>query len=131
MKLEKDYKRKLQLRILDIVKDVDKICRENDIDYYILYGSALGAIRHQGFIPWDDDFDIGMTFDNYVKFLEICEKKLDKNKYYVQTPEKEKNYYLSFSKIRDIRTTLIEEGNENIDIVRLFDFVTQPKHIYV
>lgn len=118
MKLEKDYKRKLQLRILDIVKDVDKICRENDIDYYILYGSALGAIRHQGFIPWDDDFDIGMTFDNYVKFLEICEKKLDKNKYYVQTPEKEKNYYLSFSKIRDIRTTLIEEGNENIDIVR-------------
>ena len=77
MKLEKDYKRKLQLRILDIVKDVDKICRENDIDYYILYGSALGAIRHQGFIPWDDDFDIGMTFDNYVKFLEICEKKLD------------------------------------------------------
>lgn len=118
MKLEKDYKRKLQLRILDIVKDVDKICRENDIDYYILYGSALGAIRHQGFIPWDDDFDIGMTFDNYVKFLEICEKKLDKNKYYVQTPEKEKNYYLSFSKIRDIRITLIEEGNENIDIVR-------------
>ena len=118
MKLEKEYKRKLQLRILDIVKDVDKICRENDIDYYILYGSALGAIRHQGFIPWDDDFDIGMTFDNYVKFLEICEKKLDKNKYYVQTPEKEKNYYLSFSKIRDIRTTLIEEGNENIDIVR-------------
>lgn len=118
MKLEKDYKRKLQLRILDIVKDVDKICRENDIDYYILYSSALGAIRHQGFIPWDDDFDIGMTFDNYVKFLEICEKKLDKNKYYVQTPEKEKNYYLSFSKIRDIRTTLIEEGNENIDIVR-------------
>ena len=118
MKVEKDYKRKLQLRILDIVKDVDKICRENDIDYYILYGSALGAIRHQGVIPWDDDFDIGMTFDNYVKFLEICEKKLDKNKYYVQTPEKEKNYYLSFSKIRDIRTTLIEEGNENIDIVR-------------
>ena len=58
MKLEKDYKRKLQLRILDIVKDVDKICRENDIDYYILYGSALGAIRHQGFIPFGDDFDL-------------------------------------------------------------------------
>lgn len=98
MKLEKDYKRKLQLRILDIVKDVDKICRENDIDYYILYGSALGAIRHQGFIPWDDDFDIGMTFDNYVKFLEICEKKLDKNKYYVQTPGKRKKLLFVFFK---------------------------------
>ncbi len=118
MKLEKDYKRKLQLKILDIVKDIDEVCRKNNIEYYILYGSALGAIRHKGFIPWDDDFDIGMTYDNYVKFLNICEKELDKNKYYVQTPDKEKDYYLSFSKIRDITTTLVEEGNKDIDIVR-------------
>lgn len=118
MKLEKNYKRKLQLKILDIVKDIDKLCRENNIEYYILYGSALGAIRHKGFIPWDDDFDIGMTYDNYVKFLEVCEKKLDKNKYYVQTPEKEEKYYLSFAKVRDITTTLIEEDNKDIDIIR-------------
>lgn len=118
MKLDKNYKRKLQLKILDIVKDIDKLCKENNIEYYILYGSALGAIRHKGFIPWDDDFDIGMTYDNYKKFLSICEKKLDKNKYYVQTYEKEKNYYLSFTKIRDITTTLIEESNKNIDIIR-------------
>ena len=118
MKLEKDYKRKLQIKILDIVKDIDKLCRENNIEYYIIYGSALGAIRHKGFIPWDDDFDIGMTLDNYQKFLELCEKSLDKNKYYIQTPKKEENYYLSFSKIRDITTTLIEEGNKDIDIIR-------------
>ena len=118
MKLEKDYKRRLQLKILDIVKDIDKLCQDNDIDYYILYGSALGAIRHKGFIPWDDDFDIGMTYDNYIRFLDICEKQLDKNKYYIQTPAKEEKYYLSFSKIRDITTTLIEEENRNIDIVR-------------
>lgn len=118
MKLDKNYKRKLQLKILDIVKDIDKLCRENNIEYYILYGSALGAIRHKGFIPWDDDFDIGMTYDNYKKFLSICEKKFDKNKYYVQTYEKEKNYYLSFTKIRNITTTLIEESNKNIDIIR-------------
>lgn len=132
MKLEKDYKRKLQLKILDIVKDIDKLCRENDIEYYILYGSALGAIRHKGFIPWDDDFDIGMTYDNYVKFLDICEKELDKSKYYVQTPDKEEDYYLSFSKIRDITTTLIEEGNKDINIVRsiyvdIFPLVGVPK----
>ena len=118
MKLEEGYKRKLQLKILDIVKDIDKVCRENEIDYYIIYGSAIGAVRHKGFIPWDDDFDIGMTYDNYIKFLNICEQQLDKSKYYVQTPEKEENYYLSFSKIRDITTTLIEEGNKDIDIVR-------------
>ena len=118
MKLEKDYKRKLQLKILDIVKDIDKLCKDNNIEYYILYGSTLGAIRHKGFIPWDDDFDIGMTYDNYIKFLNVCEKQLDKSKYYVQTPKKEEDYYLSFSKIRDITTTLIEEGNKDIDIVR-------------
>lgn len=118
MKLEKDYKRKLQLKILDIVKDIDKLCKDNNIEYYILYGSTLGAIRHKGFIPWDDDFDIGMTYDNYIKFLNVCEEQLDKSKYYVQMPEKEEDYYLSFSKIRDITTTLIEEGNKDIDIVR-------------
>ncbi|UKI27987.1 MAG: LicD family protein [Bacilli bacterium] len=69
-------------------------------------------------MPWDDDFDIGMTYDNYIKFLNVCEEQLDKSKYYVQTPKKEEDYYLSFSKIRDITTTLIEEGNKDIDIVR-------------
>lgn len=135
MKLEKDYKRKLQLSILNIVKDIDELCRKNNIEYYIIYGSALGAIRHKGYIPWDDDFDIGMTYDNYLKFLEVCEKELDKNKYYVQTPEKEKKYYLSFSKIRDIRTTLIEEGNKDVDIIRsiyidVFPIVGAPNNKY-
>lgn len=117
MKLEKDYKRKMQLKMLDMIKDIDKLCKENDIEYYLVYGSCLGAVRHKGFIPWDDDLDIGMTYDNYIKFLDLCEKELNKNKYYVQRPEKEKNYYLSFSKIRDITTTLIEERNHDIDIV--------------
>lgn len=118
MKLDNDYKRKLQLKILDIVKDIDKLCRDNNIEYYILYGSALGAIRHKGFIPWDDDFDIGMTYDNYIKFLELCEQKLDKDKYYIQTYDKESNYYLSFAKVRDITTTLIEEGNKDVDMIK-------------
>lgn len=118
MEKEQEYKRKLQLKLLEMIKDIDNLCRENKIDYYILYGSALGAVRHKGFIPWDDDLDIGMSYDNYKKFIDICEEKLDNNKYYVQTYEKENNYYLSFAKIRNIRTTLIEEGNKNIDIIR-------------
>ena len=116
MKLKEGYKRELQLTMLEMMKDIDKLCQENDIEYYIAYGSCIGAVRHKGFIPWDDDFDIMMTDDNYFKFLRTCEEKLDKNKYYVQTPDKEENYYLSFSKIRNIRTTLIEEKNSDIDI---------------
>lgn len=111
MELEKDYKRKLQLRLLEMAKDIDKLCKENDIEYYLMYGSTIGAVRHEGFIPWDDDFDIGMTDENYFKFLQVCEEKLDKKKYFVQTQEKEENYYMSFAKIRDITTTLINEMN--------------------
>ncbi len=110
--------RRLQLKMLDIVKDIDKLCKENDIQYYIFYGSALGAVRHKGFIPWDDDFDIAMTYDNYQKFIKVAEEKLDKSKYFVQTPGKEKEYYLQFTKIRDISTTLIEDFNKDKNVVR-------------
>lgn len=112
-----DYKRKLQLKTLEMVKDIDKICRDNNIEYYLAYGSCLGAVRHNGFIPWDDDFDIIIKYDDYVKFLNVCQQKLDKKKYFVQTPETEPNYYLSFAKIRNIQTTLIEEGNKDENIV--------------
>lgn len=133
MKLKENYKRELQLALLEMIKDIDKLCKDNNIEYYIAYGSCLGAIRHKGFIPWDDDFDIAMTDDNYQKFLKICEEKLDHNKYYVQTPEKEEKYYLSFAKIRNIQTTLIEEKNSNIDItygiyIDVFPLVGVPQN---
>ena len=124
-------KRKLQLKILDMVKYIDQICKENDIEYFLIYGTCLGAVRHKGFIPWDDDFDIGMTYNNYLKFIEICEKKMDKENYFLQTPETEKNYYLSFAKMRDLNTTLIEKYNQNIDMhkcvyIDIFPLVGYP-----
>ena len=63
--------RHLQLVILDIIKDIDIVCKNNGIEYYLLGGSAIGAIRHKGFIPWDDDLDIIMTHSNYNRFLYI------------------------------------------------------------
>ena len=131
--MAKNDLRNLQLKMLEMIKYIDRLCKENNIEYYIIFGSALGAIRHQGFIPWDDDFDIGMTYENYLKFIEVCDKKLDKKKYFLQNKDTEKEYYLSFMKLRDITTTLIEEGNLDKNItygvyIDIFPFVGIPKN---
>ena len=64
--MKKEYTLKdVQSSILSVAKYLDSFCNENGIKYYLMGGSALGAMRHKGFIPWDDDLDVFMTFDNY------------------------------------------------------------------
>jgi lipopolysaccharide cholinephosphotransferase len=133
MRLSKEEKRSLQLKILEIIKYIDAFCNENNIEYYIIYGSCLGAVRHKGFIPWDDDMDIAMTEDNYFKFIKAFEQSGNKEKYYLQRPGKEKDYYLSFSKLRDITTTLVEENNKDKNItygvyIDIFPLIGVPKN---
>ena len=71
--------REVQEKILEIMKYIDKVCRANGITYYIMGGTALGAVRHGGFIPWDDDLDIFMTPVEYEKFKSIMiSQKQDK-----------------------------------------------------
>ena len=65
--------RDVQMKILEVMKYIDRVCRENNIVYYIMGGTALGAIRHGGFIPWDDDLDIFMTPTEYTKFKKMME----------------------------------------------------------
>ena len=100
--------KELQQVILEMALDFDAFCLENGIAYYLMGGSALGAVRHKGFIPWDDDFDVFMDSDNYFKFLKIAKSKLNTNKYYFQE-ENTKEWPLFFSKIRMNNTTFIEK----------------------
>jgi len=128
-----DYKRELQIKMLEMIKDIDVICKKHKINYYLAYGSCLGAVRHKGFIPWDDDLDIIIKYEDYLKFLDVCSKELDKETYFVQTLDTDPNYYLSFTKIRNIKTTLIEEGNKYENMVNgvyidVFPLVGYPEN---
>lgn len=100
--------KEIQRELLSIIKDFDVFCKENNIKYYLMGGSALGAIRHQGFIPWDDDIDVFMTRTEYLKLLKIAEEKMDKEKYYLQK-EATEEFPMYFSKWRKNNTTFIEE----------------------
>lgn len=91
--------RKLQLFELELFKKFSKFCEENNITYYALGGTLLGAIRHKGFIPWDDDIDVGIPRKDYERFLKICEEKqVDFELHCFQNDE---SYYRYFARIED------------------------------
>ena len=90
--------------------ELDSFCNKHDITYYLMGGTALGAIRHQGFIPWDDDFDIFMDRKNYLRFIRACKSDLD-DRYYLQQEDTDE-WPLFFSKIRLNDTLYVEREDE-------------------
>ena len=101
----------LQLKLLEMMKEIDRVCKKNNINYFLANGSCLGAVRHKGFIPWDDDMDIGMSRNDYSKFIKALETDLN-DKYVFHCYEKNKKYNVTWPamKIR-MKNTYIREIN--------------------
>ena len=104
----KDIKKEWNATILDILKAFIDICKKHNLRYYCCAGTAIGAARHHGMIPWDDDIDVLMPRPDYDRLLEIAQHE-DFGKYEVVTPYNNESYPLYFSKLVNRETTLIEE----------------------
>lgn len=107
--------KKLKEVELSLLKAFIAVCEKHSLRYFMVEGSALGAVRHGGFIPWDDDIDVGMPREDYEKFLAVAQADLPEG-LFLQTPKTEPNYATPFAKIRDSRTTFIESSVKNLSI---------------
>ncbi len=106
--------RDLQLCELEILKAVKRVCEEHNITYYLSSGTLLGAVRHRGFIPWDDDIDIEMPYPDYLHFVRIAQEALGKG-YFVQNMDTDPHFNSLFTKVRKNNTTLIEEFADQLE----------------
>lgn len=102
--------RQLQLYELNLLKTFADICEKNNLRYYMIGGTMLGAVRHKGFIPWDDDIDIGMPREDYIRFLEIAQKSLP-HQYKILNYKKDKDYLRYFSRLVDTRVKIYNDSN--------------------
>lgn len=107
--------RQLQLEELTILREVKRICEYYGIKYYLTAGTLLGAVRHNGFIPWDDDIDVAMPREDYDRFINVCKAELS-NRFFLQNSYIEKCYPFYFSKIRINGTEVHEQIFEGIEI---------------
>lgn len=111
----KDYldrhRREVQLKQLGILSEIDALCRRHTIDYWLDGGTLLGAVRHGGFIPWDDDIDIAMRLDDLPRFVEAARRELPDH-LEMQTPDTDPNVRLPIYKVRDRDSFLVEPGDD-------------------
>ncbi len=100
---------------LNMLMEVRRICNKYHIKYSLIGGTLLGAIRHQGYIPWDDDADVGMLRKDYEKFRKITKIELDSKKYYFQDDRNTKEYRWGYGKLRCKNTLFCRENQEHLN----------------
>jgi lipopolysaccharide cholinephosphotransferase len=115
-KLDEDTLVKLRCVMLEILDEFVRICDENNLVYFLFFGTLLGAVRHKGFIPWDDDIDVAMPRNDYEKFIDIisCNKK---SNYYVlshKSPVNTYYHYRDFTRFCKKRTIYAQENKKTV-----------------
>ena len=106
--------RKMQLVQLDLLVETDRICRKYNIKYSLCGGTLLGAVRHKGFSPWDDDVDIRMLRSQYERFAKACKKELDSSKYFLQDFDSDPGYRWGYAKLTNVNTIYRRTGQDNL-----------------
>lgn len=133
IELSGEQLRQLQLIELEMLIEVDRICRKNNIKYSLAGGTLLGAVRHKGFIPWDDDVDVVLTHEEYEKFYEACKKDLDTTRFFFQDFRNDPDYRWGYGKIRRLNTEYIKKGQEHLKqktgiCMDVFDYQYLPQN---
>lgn len=137
MELTKEQLEGLKQKELELLRIFIRICKERKLRYYILGGTLLGAVRHRGFIPWDDDIDVGMPRRDYERFLRHGQQHLPKG-FFLQTHLTDPDYPPNFAKLRNSSTTFVERSLKGrrihhgiyIDIFPLDFYPDHGRHLF-
>lgn len=114
VQLDSNMLRQLQMIQLEMLIEVDRICKKCGIHYNIIAGTLLGAIRHGGYIPWDDDADVALLRPEYERFRDACKTELDKSRFIFQDHRNTKGYRWGYGKLRRKGTLFLREHQEHM-----------------
>ena len=107
--------RQAQLIMLEMLVEFDAICKKYDLRYWLDSGTLLGAVRHQGFIPWDDDIDLSMPVEDYIQFQQIAKEELSSDIFF-QTSETDNDFLFDYSKLRSNKASIVEFHEKDKEI---------------